>query len=108
MVVPSRGSKLIGGSIRTEITRAEVLQTLVEGFFPPCAVSDAPQTRARSALTQLGLPYAQDAAITRHLAAFLTRQAGALAQALGPHGSLGALGTSPAAPAGGSQHSTRS
>ena len=83
VVVPSRGSKLIGGSIRTEITRAEVLQTLVEGFFPPCAVSDAPQTRARSALTQLGLPYAQDAAITRHLAAFLTRQAGALAQAEG-------------------------
>ena len=37
-----------------------------------------------------------------------SEEAGALAQALGPHGSLGALGTSPAAPAGGSQHSTRS
>ena len=29
---------------------------------------------ARSALTQLGLPYAQDAGITRHIAAFLSRQ----------------------------------
>ena len=37
-----------------------------------------------------------------------SEEAGALAQALGPHGSLGAPGTSPAAPAGGSQHSTRS
>ena len=37
-----------------------------------------------------------------------SEEAGALAQALGPHGALGALGTSPAAPAGGSQHSTRS
>ena len=37
-----------------------------------------------------------------------SEEAGALAQALCPHGSLGALGTSPAAPAGGSQHSTRS
>ena len=37
-----------------------------------------------------------------------SEEAGALAQALGPHGLLGALGTSPAAPAGGSQHSTRS
>ena len=79
VVVPSRGSKLIGGSIRTEVTRAEVLALLVEGFFPLVAVSDKPQTRARAALTQLGLPYAQDAAVTRHLAAFLTRQVHALA-----------------------------
>jgi len=77
VVVPSRGSKLIGGSIRTEVTRDEVLAMLVEGFFPQVAVSAKPQTRARAALTQLGLPYAQDAAITRHLAAFLSRQAGA-------------------------------
>lgn len=40
-------------------------------------MSDKPLVRARAALTQLGLPYAQDAAVTRHLAAFLTRQAGA-------------------------------
>ncbi|MFT4192366.1 MAG: Hsp70 family protein [Comamonas sp.] len=80
VVVPSRGSKLIGGSIRTEVTRAEVLQSLVEGFFPTVAASDHPLVRARGALTQLGLPYAQDAAVTRHLAAFLSRQAGAAAQ----------------------------
>ena len=83
VVVPSRGSKLIGGSIRTEVTRAEVLALLVEGFFPRVAVSDKPQTRARAALTQLGLPYAQDAAVTRHLAAFLTRQVHALADVEG-------------------------
>ncbi|MEF9999358.1 MAG: Hsp70 family protein [Comamonas sp.] len=77
VVVPSRGSKLIGGSVRTEVTRAELTQILVDGFFPQVAVSDKPLTRARAALTQLGLPYAQDAAVTRHLAAFLSRQAGA-------------------------------
>ena len=77
VVVPSRGSKLIGGSVRTEVTRAELTQILVDGFFPPVAVSDKPVTRARAALTQLGLPYAQDAAVTRHLAAFLSRQTGA-------------------------------
>lgn len=86
VVVPSRGSKLIGGSIRTEVTRAEVLALLVEGFFPPVAVSDKPVTRARGALTQLGLPYAQDAAVTRHLAAFLSRQAGATEQITGLQG----------------------
>ncbi|WP_027014149.1 Hsp70 family protein [Comamonas composti] len=86
VVVPSRGSKLIGGSIRTEVTRDEVLAMLVEGFFPKVAVSDKPQTRARGALTQLGLPYAQDAAVTRHLAAFLTRQVNALAEIEGVQG----------------------
>ena len=83
VVVPSRGSKLIGGSIRTEVTREELTQTLVDGFFPQAAVSDQPISRARGALTQLGLPYAQDAAITRHLAAFLSRQRGATAQLQG-------------------------
>ena len=74
LVVPSRGAKLIGGSVRTELTRGELDAVLLKGFFPDVAVSDHPQTRARAALTQLGLPYAQDAAITRHLAAFLSRQ----------------------------------
>ena len=74
VVVPSRGSKLIGGTLRTELTSEEVHQTLVEGFFPRVAASDRPATRARTALTKLGLPYAQDAAATRHLAAFLGRQ----------------------------------
>jgi len=74
IVVPSRGSRLIGGSIRTELTREEVIQTLLEGFFPEVESDAKPGTQARVGLTQLGLPYAQDAAITRHLAAFLTRQ----------------------------------
>ncbi|SOZ16257.1 putative heat-shock chaperone Hsp70/DnaK [Cupriavidus taiwanensis] len=80
LVVPSRGAKLIGGSIRTELTRAELTQTILEGFFPQVDAAARPLTRARAGLTQLGLPYAQDAAITRHLAAFLGRQAGALAE----------------------------
>jgi len=52
----------------------------MEGFFPQVAVTEQPVSRARGALTQLGLPYAQDAAITRHLAAFLTRQKDATAE----------------------------
>lgn len=80
LVVPSRGSKLIGGSIRTDLTRAELTQTILEGFFPQVEASARPVSRARAGLTQLGLPYAQDAAITRHLAAFLGRQVAALAE----------------------------
>jgi len=77
VVVPSRGAKLIGGSIRTELTRAEVAAVLIDGFFPEVAVTEHPTQRARGALTKVGLPFAQDPAVTRHLAAFLSRQAGA-------------------------------
>lgn len=74
IVVPTRGSKLIGGSLRSELTREEVAQVILNGFFPEVGHDAKPARRSRTALTQLGLPYAQDAAITRHLAAFLTRQ----------------------------------
>ena len=74
VVVPSRGAKLVGGSVRTELTRAEVTGTLIDGFFPEVPASARPAGRARTALTKLGLPFAQDPAVTRHLAAFLGRQ----------------------------------
>lgn len=77
LVVASRGSSLIGGTLRTELTREEVNRVLVEGFLPKVAVSDRPISRARTGLRTAGLPYAQDAAITRHLAAFLAKQQGA-------------------------------
>ena len=83
IVVPSRGSKLIGGSIRTELTRDEVRATLVDGFFPQVEASARPVTRVRTGLAQLGLHYAQDAAVTRHLAAFLGRQRSAVAELQG-------------------------
>lgn len=80
LVIPSRGSKLIGGSIRTELTREQVTQTILEGFFPQVAASARPAQRTRAGLSQIGLPYAQDAGITRHLAALLGRQVQATAE----------------------------
>jgi hypothetical protein len=41
-------------------------------------VTEQPQTARRIGLTQVALPYAHDPGITRHLAAFLARQARAL------------------------------
>jgi molecular chaperone DnaK (HSP70) len=77
IVVPSRSSKLLGATLKTELTQQEVQQTLVDGFFPQVSINEHPVQRARGALTQMGLPYAQDAAITRHIASFLSRQSNA-------------------------------
>jgi molecular chaperone DnaK (HSP70) len=77
IAIAARGSKLLGGGLRTELTRNEVAKTLVDGFFPRIEGNERPQIRARAALTQLGLPYASDPAITKHVAAFLGAQASA-------------------------------
>ncbi len=45
---------------------------MLDGFLPQCAADERPQRTARVALQELGLPYAQDPAITRHVAAFLS------------------------------------
>ncbi len=72
IVVQSRGSKLIGGTLRDEISQAELHAILFDGFFPVVA-RDAALSRARGGLQEFGLPYASDPAVTRHLAQFVAR-----------------------------------
>ncbi len=64
------GSKLIGGTRSIDLQREEVEHLIVDGFFPQVELSQGPQ-KNRSTLLEFGLPYASDAAITRHLAGFL-------------------------------------
>jgi molecular chaperone DnaK (HSP70) len=73
VAIAGRGSSLLGGTIRTELSRAELEGTLVDGFFPRVDVSARPIAARRVGLTTLGLPYASDPAVTRHLASFLSR-----------------------------------
>jgi hypothetical protein len=80
IAIASRGSKLLGGGLRAELTRDEVTRTLVEGYFPLVGADARPASRTRTALTQVALPYAADPAVTKHLAAFLARQADATAK----------------------------
>ncbi len=72
------GRSLVGGALTTELTREEVEAVLSEGFLPLTAPGDLPAHAQRVALRELGLPYATEAAITRHLAAFLTQAASAM------------------------------
>lgn len=68
------GSRLLGGTQSATITRAQVQQWVVEGFLPLVSISDPPIKR-HSALRGFGLPYPADAAISRHLAQFLSQHA---------------------------------
>ena len=84
IVVPNRGAKLFKKNIRAELTRDQVLEVVSAGFFPHCAADEMPRQARRTGLTQMGLPYAQDAAITRHLAQFLARQVDSDGQRIRP------------------------
>lgn len=77
IAVAGRGSSLMGSTLKTELDRDTLINVLVDGFFPVVEASVRPQKSKRAGLTTLGLPYSQDAGITRHLAEFLSRQVGA-------------------------------
>jgi hypothetical protein len=78
VTVLGRGSKVIGGSIKTELSRELLRKVLLDGFLPKCGPGDFPVRGRRVGLTEIGLPYAADPAVTRHLARFLGQQAGSL------------------------------
>lgn len=72
IAVPSRGSRLLGGTVSSKLDRQTLDQVTLDGFFAKTEITDLPQ-KARRALQEFGLPYATDPVISKHLARFLTR-----------------------------------
>ena len=79
VTILGKGSGLVGGTIKASLSRAD-LDAVLEGFFPAVASNDLPARARRIALQEIGLPYAADPAITRHLARFLSQEAAAIEQ----------------------------
>ncbi|RME75671.1 MAG: molecular chaperone DnaK [Planctomycetota bacterium] len=75
VVLPGRGSRLLGGARMASLEREEVVQLVLEGFLPRVPLEQARPERSRAGLQELGLPYAADPAITRHIGGFLQRHA---------------------------------
>ena len=69
------GRSVVGQALSVDLTREEVLQILTDGFLPITAPDEMPARGRSTGLRELGLPYAGDPAITKHLAAFLTQAA---------------------------------
>jgi hypothetical protein len=72
------GQAVVGQALSVDLAREEVLQILTEGFLPITAPDETPGYSRPTGLRELGLPYASDPAITRHLAAFLRQAAVAM------------------------------
>jgi len=69
------GSGLVGGTIKATLSRDDIDRVLSDGFLPPVGSSEMPERHRRAGLQEIGLPYAADPAITRHLARFLRQPA---------------------------------
>jgi molecular chaperone DnaK (HSP70) len=78
VTVLGSGHAVIGQALSVDLTREEVLQILTAGFLPITGPDEMPAHHWPTALRELGLPYASDPAITKHLAAFLTQAAVAM------------------------------
>ncbi len=73
VTILGRGSSVIGGTLKANLLRKDIEQILMNGFFPEVGLDAEPET-GFGALAELGLPFAADAAVTKHLAHFLSRQ----------------------------------
>ena len=83
ITVLGKGTRVIGGTIKSTLRRADLEQALLDGFFPVVGSDQMPARRRAAGLQELGLPYAADPSVTRHLVRFLRQQA-----ASGPSASL--------------------
>jgi len=75
--------RVIADTASTFLTVEETESIVVDGFFPlvePDALMTEPPRRG---ITEFGLPYAQDPAVTRHLIRFLDRHRADVAEMLG-------------------------
>lgn len=68
-----RGTRMVGGGQTYNLRRAQAEALLIDGFFPRTSADELPEEREKVGFTELSLPYAQDAAVPRWVAAFLRR-----------------------------------
>ena len=71
VTVLGRGARLVASTMTADLTRADLEEVVIEGFVPKVTANERPQRQRHLGLQELGLPYAADAGITRHLARFL-------------------------------------
>ena len=72
------GRSVVGQMVSSELRRDEVAELITSGFLPLTSADEIPQRTRATGLREIGLPYATEPAITKHLAAFLKQAAKAM------------------------------
>jgi molecular chaperone DnaK (HSP70) len=71
--IPGRGSSLLAGTVGAALTRATFERVVLDGFLPRTGAHEHPVRRRGVGLHELGLDYAADPVLSKHLASFLAR-----------------------------------
>ena len=69
------GSSLIGGTLSAKLDRKELEAIVLDGFFPVVDKQAPEKQKLRKAISEFGLPYETEPAITRHIGMFLEKHA---------------------------------
>jgi len=72
------GRSVVGQMVSSELSRDEVAELIISGFLPLTNPDEMPVRTRAAGLREIGLQYATDPAITKHLAAFLKQAAMAM------------------------------
>ncbi|WP_395947170.1 Hsp70 family protein [Caedibacter taeniospiralis] len=73
--IPGRSSNIFANTVSEILTKQDVERIMLQGFFPEIDIKDHPKSAPRTGLSRFALTYAQEPAVTRHLALFLSKQA---------------------------------
>lgn len=71
VTLAGRGSSLFSSTLQVEAHRKEVLNLILDGFFPEIDFNELPQSGEEFGLEEFGLPFESEPALTKHLAQFL-------------------------------------
>ncbi len=67
------GSSLIGGTLTARLQRSKLEEILMDGFFPVIENHNPAAKKIRKGISEFGLPYETEPAITRHIGLFLEK-----------------------------------
>ena len=67
------GGRVIAGTQQVELTNDAVAKTVLDGFFPTTAEKNLTPVAARKGITEFGLPYEPEPAITKHMKGFIDK-----------------------------------
>ena len=83
IIMTGSGSSLIGGTLSATLTQEMVEEIVLDGFFPDVTNEETREKPRRKGISEFGLPYEQEPAITRHIGWFLENHKAAIAELLG-------------------------
>ncbi|MGM9992729.1 MAG: Hsp70 family protein [Candidatus Bruticola sp.] len=71
VITPGIGSKLVDSALQAEVSRQEIQELILNGFFPEVPFDEPISNTRRIGLQEWGLPYASDPVVPHYMSAFL-------------------------------------